>query len=51
MFSNKYLCPLCNNAKSNLIDEESWRKLFVPAMKEYYRRLLEQKIQQVRGDQ
>ena len=37
-------CPLCNNAKSNLIDEESWRKLFVPAMKEYYRRLLEQKI-------
>ena len=33
-------CPLCNNAKSNLIDEVSWRKLFVPAMQAYYKRLL-----------
>lgn len=34
-------CPLCNNAKSNLIDEVSWRELFVPAMKEYYKKLLD----------
>jgi len=33
-------CPLCNNAKSNLIDEESWRDFFVPVMKEYYEKLL-----------
>jgi 5-methylcytosine-specific restriction endonuclease McrA len=33
-------CPLCNNAKSNLIDEENWRKLFVPAMKQYYKDIL-----------
>jgi hypothetical protein len=33
-------CPLCNNAKSNLIDEKSWRDLFVPQMKKYYRKLL-----------
>jgi predicted DNA-binding protein YlxM (UPF0122 family) len=37
-------CPLCNNAKSNLIDEESWRELFVPAMKQYYKKLLDSKI-------
>jgi len=37
-------CPLCNNAKSNLIDEVSWRELFVPAMKEYYKKLLHSKI-------
>ena len=33
-------CPLCNNAKSNLIDETNWRILFVPAMREYYEELL-----------
>jgi hypothetical protein len=33
-------CPLCNNAKSNLIDESSWRKLFVPPMRVYYEKLL-----------
>jgi len=33
-------CPLCNNAKSNLIDEESWKNCFVPAMKVYYAQLL-----------
>mgnify|MGYP006081615487 CR=1 FL=1 len=37
-------CPLCNNAKSNLIDEESWRELFVPAMKQYYKKLLDSNI-------
>ena len=37
-------CPLCNNAKSNLIDEDSWCKLFVPAMKMYYKKLLQSKI-------
>jgi hypothetical protein len=36
-------CPLCNNAKSNLIDEESWCELFVPAMQEYYKKLLTMK--------
>lgn len=30
-------CPLCNNAKSNLIDENSWRKLFVLPMRGYYK--------------
>jgi len=33
-------CPLCNNAKSNLIDEENWMYLFVEPMREYYRKLL-----------
>jgi hypothetical protein len=33
-------CPLCNNAKSNLIDEKNWKEIFVPAMKEYYNKLL-----------
>ena len=33
-------CPLCNNAKSNLIDEDSWRKFFVDSMRAYYKKLL-----------
>ncbi|MCF6244005.1 MAG: hypothetical protein L3J43_03095 [Sulfurovum sp.] len=33
-------CPLCNNAKSNLIDEKSWEDLYVPVMKKYYQKLL-----------
>jgi 5-methylcytosine-specific restriction endonuclease McrA len=33
-------CPLCNNAKSNLIDEASWRELFVPSMRKYYEKIL-----------
>jgi len=33
-------CPLCNNAKSNLIDEDSWNIIFVPAMQAYYEKLL-----------
>ena len=34
-------CPLCNNAKSNLIEEDAWKKIFVPAMKQYYKQLLD----------
>ena len=37
-------CPLCNNAKSNLIDEDSWRKLFVIPMRNYYESLLKTKL-------
>ena len=33
-------CPLCNNAKSNLINEKNWITLFVPPMREYYKKLL-----------
>ena len=33
-------CPLCNNAKSNLVNEINWREVFVPAMQEYYKKLL-----------
>lgn len=33
-------CPLCNNAKSNLIDEASWREIFAEPMKKYYDKLL-----------
>ncbi len=33
-------CPLCNNAKSNLIDDESWREIFAEPMKRYYDKLL-----------
>ena len=29
-------CPLCNNAKSNLISDEDWRRFFVEPMKKYY---------------
>jgi len=37
-------CPLCNNAKSNLIDEDSWINMFVPAMREYYKKLLAEEL-------
>jgi hypothetical protein len=33
-------CPLCNNAKSNLISEHDWRLFFAPVMKEYYKSVL-----------
>jgi len=33
-------CPLCNNAKSNLIDENSWINLFVLPIRKYYMKLL-----------
>ena len=33
-------CPLCNNAKSNLIDEDCWRELFVEPIQKYYEKLL-----------
>jgi hypothetical protein len=29
-------CPLCNNAKSNLISDKDWRAFFVEPMKKYY---------------
>lgn len=37
-------CPLCNNAKSNLIDEENWRNLFTEPMRQYYESLLDKKL-------
>lgn len=37
-------CPLCNNAKSNLIDEESWRNIFVDPMRSYYEKILEKRL-------
>ena len=44
-FENLILaCPLCNNAKSNLIDESSWRDIFVDSMREYYEKLLGRKL-------
>ena len=33
-------CPLCNNAKSNLIDVDSWKTIFVNSIKEYYKKCL-----------
>lgn len=33
-------CPFCNNAKSNLISEDDWRKHFVPAVKNYFNSIL-----------
>lgn len=40
-FDNSVLCcPFCNNAKSNLISEDDWRKFFVPAMKNYINSIL-----------
>ncbi len=33
-------CPLCNNAKSNLISERDWRDYFVESMKKYYEKEL-----------
>ncbi len=44
-FNNLILaCPLCNNAKSNLIDESSWREIFVEPMRGYYEKLLRRKL-------
>jgi len=37
-------CPFCNNAKSNLISEDDWRKFFVPAMKNYFNSILRDDI-------
>ena len=37
-----FACPLCNNAKSNLISEEDWRKYFVKQIKAYYKDILKQ---------
>ena len=37
-------CPLCNNAKSNLIDESSWREIFVEPMRKYYEKVLGRKL-------
>ena len=40
-FDNSVLsCPFCNNAKSNLISEDDWRKFFVPTMKNYFDSIL-----------
>ena len=38
-------CPLCNNAKSNLISEDDWRDTFVEAMRAYYEKLLGKKLE------
>lgn len=41
-FNNSVLsCPFCNNAKSNLISEDEWRVFFVPAMKNYFKSILD----------
>lgn len=37
-------CPLCNNAKSNLINESCWRKYFVEPMRKYYETLLDKSL-------
>jgi len=40
-YDNSVLCcPLCNNAKSNLISADNWRTYFAPAMKKYYNAIL-----------
>lgn len=40
-FKNSVLsCPFCNNAKSNLISEDDWRNFFVPAMRNYFKSIL-----------
>lgn len=33
-------CPICNNAKSNLIEEMDWKYFFVDKIKEYYKKIL-----------
>lgn len=38
-----FACPLCNNAKSNLIDYKDWQEFFAVAMKEYYKKILKDK--------
>lgn len=38
-----FACPLCNNAKSNLISSNDWQDFFVCAMKQYYKKLLKEK--------
>ncbi|MDQ7058626.1 MAG: hypothetical protein Q9N62_09350 [Ghiorsea sp.] len=43
-------CPLCNNAKSNLIDEENWMSLFVEPMREYYKKLLGKDLENKKPD-
>lgn len=38
-----FACPLCNNAKSNLISSDDWQEFFAGAMKEYYEKILGEK--------
>ncbi len=35
-------CPICNNAKSNLISEDQWKRHFVPAVKALYEEILKE---------
>ena len=45
-FDNVILaCPLCNNAKSNLISEEDWRRFFAVPMRKYYEHLLDDQLE------
>jgi len=38
-------CSLCNNAKSNLIDEYGWKTYFVEPMQKYYESILGRKLE------
>lgn len=38
-----FACPLCNNAKSNLISSDDWEKFFAKQMREYYDKILGEK--------
>ena len=35
-----FACPLCNNAKSNLISSNDWKDIFADPMKKYYEKIL-----------
>lgn len=35
-----FACPLCNNAKSNLVSSDDWQEFFAGAMKKYYEKIL-----------
>ena len=38
-----FACPLCNNAKSNLISSDDWKDIFSEPMKKYYEKILGEK--------
>ena len=38
-----FACPLCNNAKSNLLSSDDWEKFFAKQMREYYDKILGEK--------
>lgn len=43
----EFACVICNNAKSDMISEDDFKKFFVPGIKEYWKHI-EEKIKEIK---